>query len=327
MKKEILGLVLLCGLAIIGTSCNKDDNNDETVTPEVEAGAMSINSQTMSIVSSNAVKYGNQNAIVLTSKDMTAAENEGIAIVFNGDIVPGTYKFDDNTRAIVPQVVGLHDFNMGELPFIMGADTLYFGDTYFWINGQLSITEDNGTYTVVLSQCVGANANGQDVNLALNYNGTLTPYVFDTNNKFQIDNVESVIGLASITSLNNLSSFGLDVKSMLFMSADHKRFFIVSYLGGQVVDGEYELGYIGTLYLPKFPCVHVALDSDFMTYQPQTGYIAQSGTLKVVTNDDGTKTVLMENLKLKNLEHDNEFFFPVIDGSLQYHGYMYELSL
>ena len=47
----------------------------------------------------------------------------------------------------------------------------------------------------------------------------------------------------------------------------------------------------------------------------------------MVTNDDGTKTVIMENLKLKNLEHDNEFFFPVIDGSLQYHGYMYELSL
>ena len=327
MKKEFLSLVLFCGLTLISTSCNKDEDNNETVTPEVETGAMSINSQTMNIVASNAVNYGHQNAIVLASKDMTAAENEGVAIIFNGDIVPGTYKLDDNTRAIVPQVVGLHDFNMGELPFLMGADTLYFGDTYFWIDGQLSITEDNGTYTVVLSQCVGANANGQDVNLALNYSGTLPLYVFDTNNKFQIDNVESPIGLASVTSLSSLSSFGLDVKSMLFMSADHERFFIVSYLGGQVVDGEYQLGYIGTPYLPQFPCVHVALDSDFMTYQPQTGYIAQSGTLKVVTNDDGTKTIIMENLKLKNVEHDNEFFFPVIDGSLQYHGYMYELSL
>ena len=73
--------------------------------------------------------------------------------------------------------------------------------------------------------------------------------------------------------------------------------------------------------------MHVALDSDFCAFQPQTGYIAQSGTLKVVTNDDGTKTVIMENLKLKNVEHDNEFLFPIIDGSLQYHGYMYELSL
>jgi hypothetical protein len=209
----------------------------------------------------------------------------------------------------------------------MGADTLYFGDTYFWANGQLSITEDNGTYTVVLSQCVGTNANGQNVNMALNFNGTLPPYVFDMNNKFQIKDIESPIGLAGITALNNLSSLGLDVKSMLFMSADRKRFFIVSYLGGQVVDGEYQLGYIGTPYLPQFPCVHVALDSDFLTFQPQTGYIAQSGTMKVVTNDDGTKTVIMENLKLKNVEHDNEFFFPVIDGSLQYHGYMYELSL
>ena len=324
MKKVFLSLVLLCGLALISTSCNKDSN---TVTPEVEEGAMTVGSKTMNIVASNAVNYGQQNAIVLTSKEMTAADNEGVAIVFNGDIVPGTYKIGDDTKEVTPQVVGLHEFNMGELPFLMGADTLYFGDTYFWVNGQLSITEDNGTYTVVLSQCVGTNANGQNVNLALNFNGTLPPYVFDTNNKFQIKDIESPIGLAGITTLNNLSSFGLDDKSMLFMSADRKRFFIVSYLGGQVVDGEYQLGYIGTPYLPQFPCVHVALDSDFWTYQPQTGYIAQSGTLKVVTNDDGTKTVIMENLKLKNVEHDNEFFFPVIDGSLQYHGYMYELSL
>ena len=324
MKKVFLSLVLLCGLALFSTSCNKDSN---TVTPEVEEGAMTVGSKTMDIVASNAVNYGQQNAIVLTSKEMTAADNEGIAIIFNGDIVPGTYTIGEDTKSTVPQVVGLHEFNMGELPFLMGADTLYFGDTYFWVNGQLSITEDNGTYTVVLSQCVGTNANGHDVNMALNFNGTLPPYVFDTSNKFQIKDIESPIGLAGITTLNNLSSFGLDVKSMLFMSADRKRFFIVSYLGGQVVDGEYQLGYIGTPYLPKFPCVHVALDSDFLTFQPQTGYIAQSGTMKVVTNDDGAKTVIMENLKLKNVEHDNEFFFPVIDGSLQYHGYMYELSL
>ena len=324
MKKVFLSLVLFCGLALISTSCNKDNN---TVTPEVEEGAVTVGSKTMDIVASNAVKYGQQNAIVLTSKEMTAADNEGIAIIFNGDIVPGIYTIGEDTKSTVPQVVGLHEFNMGELPFLMGADTLYFGDTYFWVNGQLSITEDNGTYTVVLSQCVGTNANGHDVNMALNFNGTLPPYVFDTSNKFQIKDIESPIGLAGITTLNNLSSLGLDVKSMLFMSADRKRFFIVSYLGGQVVDGEYQLGYIGTPYLPQFPCVHVALDSDFLTFQPQTGYIAQSGSMKVVTKDDGTKTVIMENLKLKNVEHDNEFFFPVIDGSLQYHGYMYELSL
>ena len=41
----------------------------------------------------------------------------------------------------------------------------------------------------------------------------------------------------------------------------------------------------------------------------------------------GAKTVTMENLKLKNVEHESEFFFPILDGELQYHGYMYELSL
>lgn len=326
MKKVLFDLVLLCGLTLMSTSCNKDNNNSN-VTPEVETGVMNLGSNTLDIVTAKDADYGQRHAIVLASKEMTAANNEGIAIIFDGDIIPGTYTIGDNTKDPVPTVVGFHELNLGELPFIMGADTLSFGDTYYWMNGVLSVTEDNGTYTVVLSQSMGSNTDGQTIQLALNFQGTLPPYTFDPDNKFMIKDIESPIGLAGITSLNGLSSLGLDVKSMLFMSADHKRFFIVSYLGGQVVDGEYNLGYIGTPYLPVFPCVHVALDGDFWTFQPQTGYIAKSGTLKVVTNDDGTKTVTMENLKLKNVEHDNEFFFPIIDGSLQYHGYMYELSL
>ena len=322
--------MLFCGLALIGTSCkdnNNGNNGNGNVTPEVQSGALTVGNNTDNIVTAKAVKYGQKNAIVLAAKEMTAAKNEGIAIIFNGNIVPGTYTMGNNSKDPVPTVVGFHEFNLGELPFIMGADTLFYGDTYYWMNGVLSVTENNGTYTVILSQSMGTNHDGQTVQLALNFQGTLPPYQFDADNKFKIKNIESPIGLAGITALNGLSGLGLDVKSMLFMSADRKRFFIVSYLGGQVVDGEYNLGYLGTPYVPLFPCVHVALDGDFWTFQPQTGYIAKSGTLKVTTNDDGTKTVLMENLKLKNVEHDNEFFFPIIDGSLQYHGYMYELSL
>ena len=318
-------MVLFCGLALFGTSC-KDNNSN--VTPEVETGTMTVGNNTANIVTAKAVNYGQKNAIVLASKEMTAAENDGIAIVFNGNITPGTYTMGGNSKDPRPTVVGFHEFNLGELPFIMGADSVFFGDTYFWMNGELSVVQNsNGTYTVVLSQCMGTNANGQNINLALNFNGTLPTYTFDTENKFKIGNTESPVGLAGITALNGLSALGLDVKSMLFMSADRKRYYIVSYLGGQVVDGEYSLGYLGTPYLPKFPCVHVALDGDFWTFQPQTGYIAKEGTLKVVTNDDGTKTVTMENLKLKNVEHESELFWPLLDGELQYHGYMYELSL
>lgn len=326
MKKVFLSLMLFCGLALIGTSCK--DNNSGNVTPEVEAGEMTVGNNTSDIVTAKAVNYGQKNAIVLASKDMTAAENEGVAIIFNGDITPGTYTIGDNTKDPVPTVVGFHAFNLGELPFIMGADTLFYGDTYYWMNGELAVVQNSdGSYHVVLSQCMGANNDGQTIQLALNFTGPLAPYTFDTENKFLIKNIESPIGLAGLTQLSGLSSLGLDVKSMLFMSADRKRFYIVSYLGGQVVDGEYNLGYLGTPYVPLFPCVHVALDGDFWTFQPQTGYIAKSGTLRVVTNDDGTKTVTMENLKLKNVEHDSEFFWPILDGALQYHGYMYELSL
>jgi hypothetical protein len=328
MKKVFFSLVLLCGIALFSTSCKDNNNgNNGNVTPEVETNEMTVGNNTSDIVTAKAVTYGQKNAIILASKEMTADKNEGIAIIFNGSITPGTYTMG-NTKDPVPTVVGFHDFNLGELPFIMGADTLFYGDTYYWMNGELAVVQNNdGTYHVVLSQCMGTNNNGQTVQLALNFTGPLAPYTFDVNNKFMIKNIESPIGLAGVTSLDGLSSLGLDVKSMLFMSADRKRFFIVSYLGGQVVDGEYNLGYIGTPYVPVFPCVHVALDGDFWTFQPQTGYIAKSGTLRVVTNDDGTKTVTMENLKLKNVEHDSEFFFPILDGSLQYHGYMYELSL
>ena len=327
MKKVFFILVLLCGLALFSTSCKDNNNNGTPVTPEVESGKMTVNTTTSDIVTAKAVTYGQRNAIVLANKEMTADKNEGIAIVFNGPITPGTYTMG-NTKDPVPTVVGFHDFNLGELPFIMGADTLYYGDTYYWMNGELAVVQNNdSTYHVVLSQCMGANNNGQNVQLALNFIGPLAPYTFNVENKFKIKDIESPIGLAGVTALNGLSSLGLDVKSMLFMSANRKRFYIVSYLGGQVVDGEYNLGYIGTPYLPAFPCVHVALDGDFWTFQPQTGYIAKEGKMIVTTNDDGTKTVTMENLKLKNVEHDNEFFWPILDGSLQYHGYMYELSL
>ena len=330
MKKVFFSLVLLCSLALIGTSCkdnNNGNNSNSNVTPEVQAGALIVGNNTDNIVTAKVVKYGQKSAIVLASKEMTASDNEGIAIIYNGDVVPGTYTMGNNTKDPIPTVIGFHEFNLGELPFIMGADTLFYGDTYYWMNGLLSVTENNGIYSVILSQSMGANHNGQTVQLALNFSGTLPPYTFDTENKFKIGNIESPIGLAGITALNGLSPLGLDVKSMLFMSADRKRSFIVSYGGGQLVDDEYNLGYALTPYLPILPCVHVALDSDFWTMTPQTGYVAKSGTLKVTTNDDGTKTVIMQNLKLKNVEHDNEFFFPILDGSLQYHGYMYELSL
>ena len=330
MKKVFYSLVLFCSLALIGTSCkdnNNGNNGNSNVTPEVQAGALTVGNNTDNIVTAKVVKYGQKSAIVLASKEMTASDNEGIAIIYNGDVVPGTYTMGNNTKDPIPTVIGFHEFNLGELPFIMGADTLFYGDTYYWMNGLLSVTENNGTYSVILSQSMGTNNNGQTVQLALNFSGTLPPYTFDTENKFKIGNIESPIGLAGITALNGLSPLGLDVKSMLFMSADRKRSFIVSYGGGQLVDDEYNLGYALTPYLPILPCVHVALDSDFWTMTPQTGYVAKSGTLKVTTNDDGTKTVIMQNLKLKNVEHDNEFFFPILDGSLQYHGYMYELSL
>ena len=327
MKKVFFSLVLLCGLAFIGTSC-KDNNNVTPVTPEVQSGEITVNNNTSDIVTAKAVTYDQKNAIVLASKEMSAADNEGIAVIFNGAITPGNYSLDNNSKDPVPTVVGFHEFNLGELPFIMGADTLYYGDIYFWMNGELSVIQNSdGSYSVVLSQCMGTNANGQNINLALNFNGTLTPYVFDADNMFRIGNIESPIGLAGLTQLNGLSTLGLGVESMLFMSANRKRFFIVSYIGGQGVEGEHTLGYVITPYVPTLPCVHVALDGDFWTFQPQTGYVAKSGTLKVSTNPDGTKTVTMEDLVLSNVEHPNSIFFPDITGSLQYHGYMFELSL
>ena len=138
MKKAFFSLMLLCGLALFSTSCNKDNGNNGN------------GNNTSNIVTAKAVKYGQKNAIVLANKEMTAADNEGIAIIFNGNIVPGTYTMGNNSKDPVPTVVGFHEFNLGELPFILGAATVFSGDTYYWINGLLSVTENNGTYTVVL---------------------------------------------------------------------------------------------------------------------------------------------------------------------------------
>ena len=132
MRKVFFSLMLLCGLAMVSTSCKDNNNgNNGNVTPEVESGEMTVGSNTSDIVTAEAVNYGQKNAIVLASKEMTSADNEGIAIIFNGAITPGTYTMGNNTKDPVPTVVGFHAFNLGELPFIMGADTLFYGDTYY----------------------------------------------------------------------------------------------------------------------------------------------------------------------------------------------------
>ena len=129
MKKVFFSLMLLCGLALFSTSCKDNNNGNNNVTPEVETNEMTVGNNTSDIVTAKAVTYGQKNAIVLASKEMTADKNEGIAIIFNGSITPGTYT-TGTTKDPIPTVVGFHDFNFGELPFIMGADTLFYGDTY-----------------------------------------------------------------------------------------------------------------------------------------------------------------------------------------------------
>lgn len=323
MKNVFLCVILLCGIAIISTSCEKEP----TVNPEVENGTMTVGNKTVNITTANAVNYDQKNAIVLTSKAMTAADNEGIAVIFDGKIVPGTYQMSDS-QAGNPRVVGLKNFSMGELQFVFDADSNFFGDVYYWISGELSITENHGSYTVVLSKCTASNVNHANISLSVNFNDVLQPFIIHKDNMFVIDGFVSPIGLAGITSIGGMNSIGeyAGVHSMLLMSADHKRSFIVSFVGNETVDGEYQLGYLFTPYLPILPCVHVATDFDFWTLTPQTGYVAKSGTLKIVTNEDGTKTVTMRNLKLKNVEHDNEFFFPILDAELTYHGMMYEIG-
>lgn len=324
MKKLFFCLALFCGLAIISTSCNKENQD---VKPETELGSMALGSKTVGITTAEAVNYGQQNAIVFASEAMTNANNEGVAVIFNGEIAPGHYSLGDS-KEVTPRVVGLKEFNMGELQFVIRADSLYFGDVYYWVSGELSITMENGVYTVILSQCVANNGTGTNLNLSVNFSGTLTPFVISTDNKFVMDGVETPIGLAGFSSVGLTDTVGnfYGTKSMVFMSPNHKKAFIVSYLNNESVDGEYQLSAL-IPYLPSLPCVHVATDFDFWSGTPQTGYVAEAGTLKVQTNADGTRTVTIENAKLHNLEHPNSIFFPVIDASLSYRGLMYEIGM
>ena len=141
MKKVFLCLMLLCGIAMISTSCKKDPT---PVNPETASGSMTVGNKTIDITTAEAVNYGQKNAIVLASKPMTEAENEGVAVIFNGAITPGTYKLGD-AKADTPRVVGLKDFNMGEIRFVIESDTIFFGDAYFWISKRNTIVVNEET--------------------------------------------------------------------------------------------------------------------------------------------------------------------------------------
>ncbi len=301
MKKMFLSLVLLCSIAMISTSCNKDKVKQK---PETEAGTMIIGSKTMDIKTSEAVKYGDRSAIVLASKEMTAAENDGICILFNGNITPGSYTFEGNAKANGPQVVAVQKFNMGGLPALMDGDTVFFGDCHFWLSGTLTITEgEGGSYTILLTQSSCANG----IQLSLNFSGTLTPYTYPvtTDNKFFIGDSPSPIGLATLSNLGLFDTLnhGAGAKSLLFMSTNHKKAFIVNFLdfgspSGLV--GEYHFTPLGPIGNPS---LIVATAFDLLSLTPETAYTATSGRL-VISRDDvsGLWTIDIENAHLLNLE-------------------------
>ena len=324
MKKLFFCLALFCGIALMSTSCNKE--NQDQVEPETNAGTLVVGSKTMNITTSKDATFGNQHAIVLASEKMTSANNNGIVVVFDGDITPGHYVLGD-TKETTPKVFGLKDFNMGELHAVLEVETLDVNEVYYWVSGELLVTEQNGTYTVVLSQCVAANHAGANISLSLNFSGTLVPFVIHTDNKFVVDGKVTPISLAGYTSIGVSDTTGhfFGTRSMVFMSPNHKVAFIVSYLNSNTIDGTYQLSAL-IPYLPALPCVHYATDFDFWSATPQTGYVAESGTLKVQTDSDGVRTVTITDAKLRNLEHPNSIFFPVIDASLQYQGLMYEIG-
>lgn len=324
MKKLFFYLALFCGIALLSTSCNKENQNQ--VEPETNAGTLVVGSKTLNITTSKDAAFGNQHAIVFASEQFTNATNNGLAVIFDGPVTPGHYVLGD-PKTTTPKVVGLKDFNMGELQAVIAVDTLNVNEVYYWVSGELSIAEENGTYTVVLSQCVAVNHAGNNISLSVNFTGTLSPFVINTDNKFIVDGKETAISLAGYTSIGLSDTVGhfYGTRSMVFMSPNHKVAFIVSYLNSSTIDGTYQLSAL-IPYLPALPCVHYATDFDFWSATPQTGYVAESGTLKVQTDSDGVRTVTITNAKLRNLEHPNSIFFPVIDASLQYQGLMYEIG-
>lgn len=307
---------------MVSTSCNKDKTKP---TPETEAGKMIIGENTMDIKTSEAVKHGDRNAIVFASKEMTAAENDGICILFNGDITPGSYKFEGKTKANGPQVVAVEKFNMGELPALMDGDTVFFGNYYFWLSGSLTITEgENGTYTILLTQSSGANG----IQLSLNFSGTLThsTYPVTTDNKFVIGNVESPIGLATLSNLGLFDTLnhGAGAKSLLFMSTDYKRAFIINFLdfgSPSELAGEYQFTILGFL---NNPSLIVTTAFDLSTLTPETAYVATSGSL-VISKDDvsGLWTIDLKDIHLLNLELPG---LMSTTGSLHYEGPLFGLE-
>ncbi len=324
MKKLFFGMMLFLSIAAISTSCNKDKDDQK---PETDQGVMAIGQNDYNIAVADAVNYGDHNAITLTSKGLTETDNNGICVIFDGAIKPGTYTFD-GSKSDNPKVVGLKEFNMGEFPFLIESDTIYYGDVYFWISGTLTVTEDNGTYTVILTQCTATNASGQNVTLAFNFSGTLTPYTFYTDNKFTIGNVESQIGLASLTSLGMFDTIGqgAGAKSLLFLSDNHKNSFIINFLnftGEDNLIGTFEFQDFLTPYLAFLNNPHIIVTTafDMMTLTPETAYVVTSGTLTINRLNDGEWDITLTNAKLTNLEHPYSFFNTT--GSLQYHGQLF----
>lgn len=298
MKKMFFVLALASSFILAFSGCN---GNEEEPIPE---NTFMIGGNTFNVGTSSSVSYDNDNMIAITSEEVTSDANNGVCVVFDGDIRAG--KYDLSAKNDGPKVYGLQNFNMSELPFLLEDDSIYIGEVYICISGSLVVTVTDSTYSVILTNSIATN-NGVSFEIALNFEGTLNPYTISPDNYFYINDNYFQIGMAGNATLIGLSS-------MVFLSPNHKQAYIVTTLGS-FEDGTYQLSNLSNYYN-----VIIATDFDIINHTWSTAYSATGGELSMTTNDDGSHIINISDAEFINLEHG-----WIIDGSLHYYGFMYGL--
>lgn len=184
MKKLFLSLMLIAALAFGFTSCDKTTSSSDTHSQTFTLGETTYDID--NVITIENIKYegdeNTYNAIVLSQGQMignTGGEGQGVAIVFKGDINPGTYNFTGNENEYPKYVFA--DLTVEDI-VNFDIDNLDDDDAYYAISGSLTLGVDEDIFDITTDGIEVENVKDPAIveTSSVDYEGEAARYVLAT---------------------------------------------------------------------------------------------------------------------------------------------------
>lgn len=313
MKKTFFVLMMVASIATLFTGCKKENSDDVTpIPPPVYSNQFTIGDNTYDIVFAgkmngiSVIPGINLNVVAFASAPLESEHNNLYCVIYDGEITNGTISVAPDSTSMIPmpKVVAIQDVNLVQV--LSDISNVLYDGIAMGIGGNLTLNEENGTYTVT-TENMTLSLNNSIVNGSIEYQGTVSDISFANGGNFTIDGHEHTILTAGVM---DMTYYGTAMRVMAFVSTTTTDIIAVK------IENEIETG---SFQIPLDKAVFMIRNFDMSTY---------NGDISVATS--GTLTVSDAGMSMYQVTI-NDASFVSLNGSsvvnLNYKGYIPELSL